>query len=125
MITVYHFVTKYNGNEYIIDNNIINEGLNALYFFLGVVIAIVIGNSFIIFAESDSKVIYSNWVLIINSLVAVGLSAMILIKDKDREDGEVDKANILLAVGLVFWFIANVIWAYYELVLDIVSPVLP
>jgi ABC-type branched-subunit amino acid transport system substrate-binding protein len=83
----------------------------------------VIGNSFIIFAESDSKVIYSNWILIINSLIAVGLSAMILIKDKDREEGEADKANILLAVGLVFWFIANIIWAYYELVLDIVSPV--
>ena len=48
---------------------------------------------------------------------------MILIKDKDGEDGEVDKANILLAAGLVFWFIANIIWAYYELVLDIVSPV--
>ena len=50
---------------------------------------------------------------------------MILIKDKDREEegGKVDKANILLAVGLVFWFIANIIWAYYELVLDIVSPV--
>jgi branched-chain amino acid transport system substrate-binding protein len=61
--------------------------------------------------------------LIINSLIAVGLSAMILIKDKDRDEGEVDKANILLAVGLVFWFIANIIWAYYELVLDIVSPV--
>jgi ABC-type branched-subunit amino acid transport system substrate-binding protein len=97
--------------------------MNSIYFFLGVIITIVIGNSFIIFAESDSKVIYSNWVLIINSLIAVGLSAMILIKDKDGEDGEVDKANILLAVGLVFWFIANIIWAYYELVLDIVSPV--
>jgi ABC-type branched-subunit amino acid transport system substrate-binding protein len=97
--------------------------LNPIYFFLGVIITIVIGNSFIIFAESDSKVIYSNWILIINSLIAVGLSAMILIKDKDRDEGEVDKANILLAVGLVFWFIANIIWAYYELVLDIVSPV--
>jgi ABC-type branched-subunit amino acid transport system substrate-binding protein len=98
--------------------------LNPIYFFLGVIITIVIGNSFIIFAESDSKVIYSNWILIINSLIAVGLSAMILIKDKVREEGgEVDKANILLALGLVFWFIANIIWAYYELVLDIVSPV--
>jgi ABC-type branched-subunit amino acid transport system substrate-binding protein len=49
---------------------------------------------------------------------------MILIKDKVREEGGgVDKANILLALGLVFWFIANIIWAYYELVLDIVSPV--
>ena len=103
--------------------------MNTVYFFLGVIITIVIGNSFIIFADSDSKVIYSNWVLIINSLIAVGLSAMILIKDKDRKGGKVekvgkvDKANILLAVGLVFWFIANIIWAYYELVLDIVSPV--
>lgn len=86
----------------------------------------MIGNSFIIFADSDSKVIYSNWVLIINSLIAVGLSGIILIKDKDREEGKVGKverANILLAVGLIFWFIANIIWAYYELVLDIVSPV--
>ena len=86
----------------------------------------MIGNSFIIFADSDSKVIYSNWVLIINSLIAVGLSGIILIKDKDREEGKVgkiEKANILLAVGLIFWFIANIIWAYYELVLDIVSPV--
>jgi branched-chain amino acid transport system substrate-binding protein len=86
----------------------------------------VIGNSFIIFADSDSKVIYSNWVLIINSLIAVGVSAIILVKDKDRKEGKegkVDKANILLAVGLIFWFIANIIWAYYELVLDIVSPV--
>ena len=48
---------------------------------------------------------------------------MILMKDKDRMEGEGDKANILLSLGLVFWFIANIIWAYYELVLDIVSPV--
>jgi ABC-type branched-subunit amino acid transport system substrate-binding protein len=97
--------------------------LNTVYFFLGVIITIVIGNSFIIFAEPDSKVTYSNWILIINSLIAVGLSAMVLIKDKDRKGGEGDKANVLLALGLVFWFIANIIWAYYELVLDIVSPV--
>ena len=87
--------------------------MNTVYFFLGVIITIVIGNSFIIFADSDSKVIYSNWVLIINSLIAVGLSAIILIKDKDkdREEGKVgkiDKANILLAIGLIFWFIANI-----------------
>jgi hypothetical protein len=93
-----------------------------LYFFLGVIIIIAIGNSFIIFAEPDSKVIYSNWILITNSLIAVGLSVMILIKDKDR-GGKRDRANILLALALVFWFIANIIWAYYELVLDIVSPV--
>ena len=47
---------------------------------------------------------------------------MILFKDKDSSEGE-DKTNIFLTLGLVFWFIANIIWAYYEVVLDIVSPV--
>jgi hypothetical protein len=60
--------------------------------------------------------------LIINSLIAAGLSAMILLKDKDSDEGG-DKTNILLTLGLVFWFIANIIWTYYEVVLDIVSPV--
>ncbi len=59
--------------------------------------------------------------MITNSLIAAGLSAMIFIKNKDSN--EEDKTNILLTLGLVFWFIANIIWAYYELVLDIVSPV--
>ncbi|MDW3631947.1 MAG: ABC transporter substrate-binding protein, partial [Nitrososphaeraceae archaeon] len=93
-----------------------------LYFFLGVIITIVVGNSIIIFAESDTKITYSNWILITNSLIAVGLSAMILLKDKDSNEGG-DKTNILLTLGLIFWFIANIIWAYYEVVLDIVSPV--
>ena len=95
--------------------------MKTLYFFLGVIITIVIGNSIIIFAESDSKIMYSNWILIINSLIAAGLSAMILFKDNDSK--EEDKTNIFLTLGLVFWFIANIIWAYYEIVLDIVSPV--
>jgi branched-chain amino acid transport system substrate-binding protein len=59
--------------------------------------------------------------LIINSLTAAGLSAMILLKDRDSDEGY--KTNILLTLGLIFWFIANIIWAYYEVVLDIVSPV--
>ena len=96
--------------------------MKPLYFFLGVITTIVIGNSIIILADSDSKLIYSNWILIINSLIAAGLSAMILFKDKDSSEGE-DKTNIFLTLGLVFWFIANIIWAYYEVVLDIVSPV--
>ncbi|HEX5892084.1 MAG TPA: hypothetical protein VFY41_04410, partial [Nitrososphaeraceae archaeon] len=97
--------------------------MKPLYFFLGVIITIVIGNSFIIFSDSDSKLIYSNWILIINSLIAVGLSAMILFKDKDSKEEEGDKTNIFLTLCLVFWLIANMIWAYYEIVLDIVSPV--
>jgi ABC-type branched-subunit amino acid transport system substrate-binding protein len=95
--------------------------LISLYFFLCVIFTIAVGNLVIIFAEPDSKIIYSNWVLIINSLVAAGLASYIFLKNKESIDE--NKENILLTIGLVFWFIANIIWAYYEVVLDIVSPV--
>ena len=93
----------------------------SLYFFLCVIFTIAVGNLVIIFAEPDSKIIYSNWVLIINSLVAAGLASYVFLKN--RENIDENKENILLTIGLVFWFIANIIWAYYEVVLDIVSPV--
>jgi ABC-type branched-subunit amino acid transport system substrate-binding protein len=95
--------------------------LISLYFFLCVIFTIAVGNLVIILAEPDSKIIYSNWVLIINSLVAAGLASYIFLKN--RENIDENKENILLTIGLVFWFIANIIWAYYEVVLDIVSPV--
>lgn len=95
--------------------------MKPLYFFLCIIFTIAIGNSIIIFAESDSKIIYSNWILIINSLIAAGLSSYILLKNRQNLAG--DKENILLTIGLVFWFIANIIWAYYEVVMDIVAPV--
>ncbi|HEY6658009.1 MAG TPA: ABC transporter substrate-binding protein [Nitrososphaeraceae archaeon] len=93
----------------------------SLYFFLCVIFTIAVGNLVIVFAEPDSKIIYSNWVLIINSLVAAGLASYVFLKN--RENIDENKENILLTIGLVFWFIANIIWAYYEVVLDIVSPV--
>jgi branched-chain amino acid transport system substrate-binding protein len=95
--------------------------LISLYFFLCVIFTITVGNLVIIFAEPDSKIILSNWVLIINSLVAAGLASYVFLKN--RENIDENKENILLTIGLVFWFIANIIWAYYEVVLDIVSPV--
>jgi branched-chain amino acid transport system substrate-binding protein len=95
--------------------------LISLYFFLCVIFTITVGNLVIIFAEPDSKIIYSNWILIINSLVAAGLASYIFLKN--RESIDENKENSLLTIGLVFWFLANIIWAYYEVVLDIVSPV--
>jgi len=86
-----------------------------------VIFTITVGNLVIIFAEPDSKIIYSNGILIINSLVAAGLALYVFLKS--RESIDENKENILLTIGLIFWFIANIIWAYYEVVLDIVSPV--
>jgi len=82
---------------------------------------IAIANLAIILTDSDSRIIYSSWMLIINSSIAAGLSLIALIKD--RSNIKKDKTAIHLTIGLVFWFIANIIWGYYEIVLDIVSPV--
>ncbi|MDN5845988.1 MAG: penicillin-binding protein activator [Candidatus Nitrosocosmicus sp.] len=83
--------------------------------------AIAVANLVIILADSDSRIIYSSWMLIINSSIAAGLSLIALIKD--RSNIKKDKTAIHLTIGLVFWFIANIIWGYYEIILDIVSPV--
>ena len=85
------------------------------------IIVIIAANFIIVSAESNLKIIYSSWILIINSLIAAGLSVMLLLKD--RVSIKRDKTLIHLTVGLVFWFLANIIWGYYEIVLDVVSPV--
>jgi branched-chain amino acid transport system substrate-binding protein len=95
--------------------------LKALYFFLAVIIAIITANFIIVSAESSRKIIYSSWILIINSLIAAGLSVMLLLKD--RVSIKRDKTLIHLTFGLVLWFLANIVWGYYEIVLDVVSPV--
>jgi ABC-type branched-subunit amino acid transport system substrate-binding protein len=59
--------------------------------------------------------------LIINSLVAAGLSVILLLKD--RVSIKRDKTLIFLTFGLVLWFLANIVWGYYEIALDVVSPV--
>jgi ABC-type branched-subunit amino acid transport system substrate-binding protein len=92
-----------------------------LYFFVALVSAIAIANLVIVLADSDSRIIYSSWMLIINSSIAAGLSLIAL--TKDRANIKKDKTAIHLTLGLLFWFIANIIWGYYEIILDIVSPV--
>ncbi|MDQ3975671.1 MAG: hypothetical protein M3264_04010, partial [Thermoproteota archaeon] len=95
--------------------------MKALYFFLAVISAIITANFIVVSAQSNLKIIYSSWMLIINSLIAAGLSVMILLKD--RNSIKRDKTTIHLTFGLLFWFLANIVWGYYEIVLDIVSPV--
>ena len=95
--------------------------MKALYFFLAVIIVIITANFIIVSAEPNLKIIYSSWILIINSLIAAGLSVMLLLKD--RVSIKRDKTLIHLTFGLVLWFLANIVWGYYEIVLDVVSPV--
>ena len=82
--------------------------------------AIAIGDSLIIFSEQEDKLFFANLVLNINSFVAASLAIFVIIKEKNKSNL---KANIFLVVGLVLWFIANIVWAYYEVILHLMSPV--
>jgi branched-chain amino acid transport system substrate-binding protein len=83
-------------------------------------IVIAIGDVIILSAEPENKMIYANWVLLINSSAAAIIAFYIVYKEKKFRS---DKTNFFLTVGLLLWFAANVVWAYYEVVLDVVSPV--
>ena len=76
----------------------------------------------IISAEAENKIIYANWVPLINSSAAALIAFYIVYKEKKFRS---DKTNFFLTVGLLLWFAAYVVWAYYEVVLDVVSPPVP
>ena len=82
--------------------------------------AIAIGDSLIIFSAQEDKLFFANLVLNINSSIAASLAIFVTIKEKDRSNL---KANIFLVVGLVLWFVANIVWAYYEVILHLMAPV--
>lgn len=88
--------------------------------FFSILIVIAIGDVIILSAEPENKMIYANWVLLINSSAAAIIAFYIVYKEKKFRS---DKTNFFLTVGLLLWFAANVVWAYYEVVLDVVSPV--
>ena len=88
--------------------------------YISIILAIAIGDSLIIFSEQEDKLFFANLVLIINSSVAASLAIFVTIKEKNKSNL---KANIFLVVGLVLWFIANIVWAYYEVILHLMPPV--
>jgi branched-chain amino acid transport system substrate-binding protein len=89
--------------------------------FTGLIIAIILSDSIIFFAADIARDLYSNWIINITSAVAAALA--ILIVYRQRFSTLHGKAHAALAVGLVLWFCAEVIWAMYEIVWDIVAPV--
>ena len=90
--------------------------------FIGILVAIIISDSIIFFAEIKSKTIYSNWIISINASIAAFLAVFLLYIRKNIP-GEYKNARIALAIGLSLWLCADLIWATYEIVLEVVPPV--
>ncbi|MDQ5869847.1 MAG: penicillin-binding protein activator [Thermoproteota archaeon] len=96
--------------------------LNRRTLFLGLIIAIIISDSIIFFAEIKSKSLYSNWIITINASIAAVLAISVLYRRKNLR-GVYRKTRIALAIGLSSWLCADIVWAIYEIVLELVPPV--
>ena len=94
--------------------------------FLGLVVAIVISDSIIFFAETKTKDFYSNWIISINATISATLAVLVVYRHSrikvhyyEHNSG----AHVALAIGLFLWLCADIVWAIYEIVLEIVPPV--
>jgi hypothetical protein len=87
------------------------------------VVAIVVSNSFIVFSNQDSRDFFTNWTIITAASAALSLSIIAVITAyKRRTDKFLLEVYIIFTVGLALWLVAEVTWAYYQLVLQIGTP---
>ncbi|HEY6165123.1 MAG TPA: penicillin-binding protein activator, partial [Nitrososphaeraceae archaeon] len=96
--------------------------------FLGLILAIVISDSFIYFAQVQTKAFYSSWIISINASTAAVLAIFVVYRHMQQrrhnpQDHHHSKSHVALATGLSLWLCADLIWATYEIVLEIVPPV--
>ena len=103
-------------------------GLTRKSLFVGLVLAIVISDSFIYFAQIQTKAFYSSWIISINASTAAALAIFVVYRHmqqrrRHQQDHDHSKSHLSLAIGLSLWLCADLIWATYEIVLEIVPPV--
>jgi hypothetical protein len=89
--------------------------------YCGLILSITITNSFIFFSNPETRVFYTNTTVGVTSGVAL-LSVLLLIFKQRNLKVQFNKAFISLAVGLFLWFIAEVLWGYYQIGLKIDVP---
>ena len=74
----------------------------------------------IILSPDDKKVLICDIVEPLAAAIAVGLSVLVMYRQKT--DGLMGKTYTFLAAGLVLFLIAEIIWSYYEISLEIENP---
>ena len=107
-----------------LNNNKSQEGLNSTRFYRNLIIlligSIIVTNSFIIFSNNDGRVFFIDITINITAAIALGLALITVYRQKT--DGLYGKTYASLALGLALWFIAELVWAYFELALNIITP---
>jgi ABC-type branched-subunit amino acid transport system substrate-binding protein len=89
---------------------------------LGLLVCVIAGNSIIFFADSsESRATLSELVTITAATGAVLLAAAIAFRQNVNTPH--GKTFISLAIGLVLWLCADVMWAAYELYYHVAAPI--
>jgi ABC-type branched-subunit amino acid transport system substrate-binding protein len=85
-------------------------------FIISLVATIIIQNCVILYAPIESKIIYTNCILLTNSSIAAGLAFLLVINiiAKQKILNTYSTIHIALAIGLLLWLCANIQWIIYE-----------
>jgi branched-chain amino acid transport system substrate-binding protein len=86
------------------------------------IVSVAAANSFIFFADSQSKGAYAELVVAAAVTVTAGLAIVLALRQL-RHNRPHAKMYLSLAAGLVMWFCADIIWASYELVFHMAAPI--
>lgn len=90
--------------------------------FLGLIVSVIAANSIIFFADTENKTVYSE-LIVTTSVTIAAVLAIALAYRQTMHNRSHAKTYICLAIGLVLWFCADIIWASYELVLHVAAPI--
>jgi branched-chain amino acid transport system substrate-binding protein len=88
---------------------------------LGLLVSVTVGNSFIFFADTENRAVFSELVTIIAASTAVILATAIAFRQNIGASH--GKTYLSLTIGLVLWLCADIIWAAYELYFHVAAPI--
>jgi branched-chain amino acid transport system substrate-binding protein len=89
---------------------------------LGLIVSATAANSMIFFAGTETRILYSELIIIASASIAALLGVLLAYRQILHNRSH-SKMYICLAIGLVLWLSADIIWASYELVFHIAAPI--
>src|SRR5919108_323204 len=114
---------KYLCNSYRVLLTIVADThLTSSLLLLGLIVSATAANSMIFFAGTETRVVYSELIIIASASIAAFLGILLAYRQilHNRSHSE---SYISLAIGLVLWLCADIIWASYELVFHVAAPI--
>ncbi|HEX2615295.1 MAG TPA: hypothetical protein VHL10_07365, partial [Nitrososphaera sp.] len=90
--------------------------------FLGLIVSVTAANSIIFFADSENRGVYSELIITASVTIAAVLAIALAYRQVLHNRSHA-KTYVCLAIGLILWFCADIIWASYELVLHAAAPI--